>query len=488
MKSRIEQDIASVIKRVKSFAGRSDDIVFHSFSFGPSTMSACLVYIEGLTEFELLSKQIISPMQKELDITEVGSTTLSSLSKTFFGIQSNVLDDMNLAIEQLYSGKAILFVDGAAQALALHTNLFQFREVEEPQSEVLVRGPRIGFIENLEKNTALLRERANDSNLVIQKVSIGTRNKKSAALVYVRDIADPKLVEDVLSRMAEIKMDDIPETGYIEQLIEDSHISIFPQIQNTERPDRVIASVLEGKVSILLDGTPFALILPMTLTALMQSPEDYYQRWTSATLLRLLRYIAVLLTIFLPGLYIALVSYHPGLLPTRMALTIAGSRQNVPFPPVVEAILMSFTIELLREAGLRLPRAIGQTIGLIGGVIIGQAAVQANIVSALMVIIVSLTALADFTAPSYDFSFPLRILRFMAIFSSALFGLYGLIMCYLFVLCHLMQLKTFGFDYFTPVLSSPFSDLKDTYVRLPIGLFKSRPKTAKIKNLKRQGD
>ncbi|WGI63586.1 spore germination protein [Escherichia coli] len=174
-------------------------------------------------------------------------------------------------------------------------------------------------------------------------------------------------------------------------------------------------------------------IMPMTLTALMQSPEDYYQRWTSATLLRLLRYIAVLLTIFLPGLYIALVSYHPGLLPTRMALTIAGSRQNVPFPPVVEAILMSFTIELLREAGLRLPRAIGQTIGLIGGVIIGQAAVQANIVSALMVIIVSLTALADFTAPSYDFSFPLRILRFMAIFSSAMFGLYGLIMCYLFL-------------------------------------------------------
>lgn len=164
--------------------------------------------------------------------------------------------------------------------------------------------------------------------------------------MYVRDIADPKLVDDVFSRMKQIKMDDIPESGYIEQLIEDSHISIFPQIQNTERPDRVIASVLEGKVSILLDGTPFALIMPMTLTALMQSPEDYYQRWTSATLLRLLRYIAVLLTIFLPGLYIALVSYHPGLLPTRMALTIAGSRQNVPFPPVVEAILMSFTIEL----------------------------------------------------------------------------------------------------------------------------------------------
>lgn len=151
MKSRIEQDIASVIKRVKSFAGKSDDIVFHSFSFGPSAISACLMYVEGLTEFEMLSKQIISPMQKELDITEVDSSTLPALSKTFFGIQNDVLEDMNLAIEQLYNGRAILFVDGAAQALALQTNLFQFREVEEPQSEVLVRGPRIGFIENLEK-------------------------------------------------------------------------------------------------------------------------------------------------------------------------------------------------------------------------------------------------------------------------------------------------------------------------------------------------
>ncbi|MFS0654155.1 spore germination protein [Bacillus sp. 179-C3.3 HS] len=488
MKSRIEQDVEIVIKRVKSFVGKSDDIVFHSFSFGPSAISSCLVYVEGLTEFEMLSKQIISPLQKELDINEVQHTTLSALSQQFFGIQNDVLEDMNLAIEQLYKGKAILFVDGASQALAFQTNLFQFREVEEPQSEVLVRGPRIGFIENLEKNTALLRERANDPNLVIQKLNVGARNHKFAALVYVRDIADPTLVEDVVSRVKQIRMDDIPETGYIEQLIEDSHLSIFPQIQNTERPDRVIAAVLEGKVAIMLDGTPFALILPMTITALMQSPEDYYQRWTSATLLRLLRYISVLLTVFLPGLYIALVSYHPGLLPTQMALTIAGSRQNVPFPPVVEAILMSFTIELLREAGLRLPRAIGQTIGLIGGVIIGQAAVQANIVSALMVIIVSLTALADFTAPSYDFSFPLRILRFMAIFSSAMFGLYGLIMCYLFVLCHLMQLKSFGFDYFTPVLSAPYSDLKDMYVRLPVGLLKTRPKTARTANIKRQGE
>ncbi|MGE6630277.1 spore germination protein [Bacillus sp. NPDC077027] len=488
MKNRIDQDLDTAIARIRSFVGKSDDIVFHTYLIGQKSIPACLVYVEGLTDFEMLSKQIITPMQKELNLEEVHETTLSSLSKQFFGIKSDVLEDMNLVIEQLYNGKSLLLIDGARQVLALQTNLFQYREVEEPQSEVLVRGPRIGFIENLEKNTALIRERANDPNLVIQKITVGTRNKKSAALIYVRDIVDPKLVADVTSRMNKINLDDLPESGYIEQLIEDNHISIFPQIQNTERPDRVIAAILEGKVSIMLDGTPFALILPMTFTALMQSPEDYYQRWTSASLLRFLRYVAVLLTIFLPGLYISLVSYHPGLLPTRMALAIAGSRQNVPFPPVLEAILMSFTIELLREAGLRLPRAIGQTIGLIGGVIIGQAAVQANIVSALMVIIVSLTALADFTAPSYDFSFPLRILRFMTIFSSAFFGLYGLIMSYLFVLCHLMQLKTFGFEYFTPILSSPYSDLKDTYIRLPVGLFKLRPKTSRTKNLKRQGE
>ncbi|AOR99955.1 Spore germination protein [Bacillus subtilis] len=290
----------------------------------------------------------------------------------------------------------------------------------------------------------------------------------------------------MFKRLKSIITDDLPESGTLEQLIEDEPFSIFPTILSTERPDRVESSLLEGRVSILVDGTPFALVVPATLDEFIHSPDDYSQRWITMSLIRLLRYSSILITIYLPGLYISLVSFHTGLLPTRMAISIAGSRLNVPFPPFVEAFIMIFTIELIREAGLRLPKPIGQTIGLIGGVVIGQAAVQAQIVSALMVIVVSVTALASFTVPSYAFNFPLRIIRIAAMISAAVLGMYGVIMVFLLVIGHLMRLKSFGQDYIIPIMAQPGQDLKDTIIRVPTLFLKRRPTRKGTKDKIRQ--
>lgn len=378
-----------------------------------------------------------------------------------------------------------MLADGYDGGLAFDTKTLKSRNLEEPTSEVLERGPKIGFIEKLRTNTALLRERTSDPNLVIKEMTIGKRTKK-VAVAYIQDIAPDYVVKEVFKRLKSIMTDDVPESGSIEQLIEDEPFSVFPTILSTERPDRVESSLLEGRVSILVDGTPFALIVPATVDEFIHSPDDYNQRWIPMSLIRLIRYTSILITIYLPGLYISLVTYHTGLLPTRMAISIAGSRLNVPFPPFVEAFNMIFTIELIREAGLRLPKPIGQTIGFVGGVVIGQVAVQGQIVSALMVIVVSITALASFTVPSYAYNFPLRIIRIAAMLSAAVLGMYGVIMVFLLVIGHLMRLKSFGQDYIIPIMAQPGQDLKDTVIRVPTIFLKRRPTRKGTKDKIRQ--
>ncbi|WP_458104606.1 spore germination protein [Bacillus sp. PK3-037] len=481
---QIDSDLQRNVETLKKKLGQNDDIVFYTFSFGDSRQKACLLYIDGLTENKLLAQYVISPLQKESLAQKEG--LIEDLSAFFFGYHHSVVSTIKEIQQLIFSGHTILLADGYSAGLAFDTKTLMTRNLEEPSSEIVERGPKIGFIEKLRTNTALLRERTSDPNLVIKEMTIGKRTKKKIAVAYIQDIAPDYVIKEVFKRLKSITTDDLPESGTLEQLIEDEPFSIFPTILSTERPDRVESSLLEGRVSILVDGTPFALIVPATVDEFIHSPDDYSQRWITMSLIRLLRYSSILITIYLPGLYISLVSFHTGLLPTRMAISIAGSRLNVPFPPFVEAFIMIFTIELIREAGLRLPKPIGQTIGLIGGVVIGQAAVQAQIVSALMVIVVSITALASFTVPSYAFNFPLRIIRIAGMISAAMLGMYGVIMVFLFVIGHLMRLKSFGQDYIIPIMAQPGQDLKDTVIRMPTLFLKRRPTRKDTKDKIRQ--
>jgi spore germination protein len=291
----------------------------------------------------------------------------------------------------------------------------------------------------------------------------------------------------VENRIKRIDIDSVPESGYVEQLIEDNYLSPFPQVQNTERPDRVVAALMEGRVAILLDGTPFALIVPVTLSMMLQSPEDYYERWIPGTFIRMLRYLAAILALFTPSLYIAFISFHSGLIPTKLAISIIGTRSGVPFPALIEALFMEIAIEILREAGLRLPKPIGPAMGIVGGLIIGEAAVQAGIVSPVLVIVVALTAISSFSIPHYSIGITLRMLRFPAMICAATFGLYGVILFFLLMTSHLVKLKSFGVPYLSPAVPYRLSEWKDLMVRMPLMMMKRRPKMLHTKNPVRKG-
>jgi len=467
------------ITNLKNMLDEPSDLVVRQFNVRGTNHKCAVVYIDGLVNQDLVHSNIIKNVQLLTERKQLPNETAKLLEVLYNEIISaadvekgNTLDDLSLA---LLSGDTIFYLDGIAQVLITDTKQWETRAIEEPISETLIRGPRDGFVENIQTNLVLLRRHIRDSNLRFKEHFVGRRSKKTLVVAYIDGIINPGIVKEVNRRLKSIDMDDAPESGYIEQWIEDSFLSPFPQSINTERPDKVSAALMQGKLAIFLDGTPFVLILPSTLGNGLQSPEDYYERWTIGTLLRGLRYMAAFIAIFLPALYVALVSYHPGMIPSKLAYSIAATREGVPFPPFLEALLMGITMELLREAGARLPTTIGQTIGIVGGLVIGDAAVQAGIVSPIMVIVVALNAIASFSIPSYSLSISFRILLFGFLIAAATFGLFGIILAYIMLNIHIVNLRSVGVPYSTPFAPTFLKDWNDLVFRTPIPTLIRRP-------------
>jgi spore germination protein len=478
------------IQRMMNFPA---DLVTRVFKVGNSGHPCAVICIDGLVDKDLLNGMILKNIQLQLSSTSKqipakGTDLLTLLESEVLSVHEvkrvHTLDDVSLGI---LSGDTALFVDGTDQVLLIGTRGWASRGVEEPMTESVVRGPRDGFTENIRTNTVLIRRRVRDPNLRFDSYKVGRRSKKELIVAYVDGIVHPALVKEVKRRLDTIDIDDAPESGTIEQWIQDSFLSPFPQIQHTERPDKVSTAIVQGKVAILLDGTPFVLVAPVTLGQMFHSPEDYYERWTIGTFIRLLRYFASFLAVFLPALYVALVEYHPGMLPSKLAFSIAAAREGVPFPAVVEALLMEATLELLREAGIRLPKPIGQTVGIVGGLVIGEAAVSAGIVSPVMVIIVAVTAISSFALPSYSLAISFRLLRFGIILSAAVFGLFGIILAYIMINVHISNLKSFGIPYSTPFAPFFTKDWKDLILRAPVTMMEQRPQMAQTDDSKRTG-
>ncbi|MEY8751015.1 spore germination protein [Alkalicoccobacillus gibsonii] len=371
-------------------------------------------------------------------------------------------------IRFIFEGKSVLIIDQSAEVYIFDTADNLKRGLEDSSSEKVIRGPKLAFIESINDNIGLIRQLTRDQNIIVKEHKIDVQNnEKLIQYLYNQKEVSDELLKEVDKRLSTIKTSNLEDSGMLEELIEDNSLSPFPQMQNTERPDRVIAALNEGRVAMFIDGSPFALIMPTTFDLLLQSPDDYYERWLAASFIRMLRYLSIFITLFLSAFYISLVSFNQGLLPTELAITIAGTRQNIPFPPFVEAIIMEITIELLREAGIRLPTPLGQTIGLVGGVIIGQAAVEANIVSSLMVIIIAITTITSFTVPQYSFGLSFRMLRFGAMISAAIFGLFGTVCFFIWISIHLASLKSFGTHYFSFEFSISRKKFLDLFLRLP---------------------
>lgn len=490
-KSSTEQllstDLHKNLEALNDMLHDASDLTTKVFLVGGSNYKVAVMSIEGLADQLLVKKQVINPIQHNeklyVDSLRDPMQALHEIENRMISLQIPTRSNSLIELHGfLLSGQAILLLEGVAEALIIHSQDGPARSIEEPQTEALVRGPRIGFTESIATNISLLRRQIKEAGLVIKPYTVGKRSKQALCLLYIKDITNSKLVAEVERRLQSINLDYIPESGTIEQWIEDSSISPFPQILNTERPDKVSAALLQGKVAIMLDGTPFVLILPFTYISLIHSPEDYYERWFIGSLIRLLRFVAVTFTLFLPALYIAILSFHPSMIPFKLVFSIAAAREGVPFPAVIEAVLMEVTLELLREAGIRLPKPIGQTIGIVGGLVIGDAAVQAGIVSPVMVIIVALTAISSFAIPSYSAGIAFRMLRFVTMIAASFLGLYGIVMVFVMICMHLIRLQSFGVPYLAPIAPSFKKDWLDMFIRAPVSVLTSRPSFMKTKD------
>lgn len=446
---------------------------------------AFLSYIEVTGGKNMMEDSLLGKMLNRLNTME-DATLYEALKENGLGISdATPFAKMSEAASGMLTGDTILFVDGFDRALKIPDRGYPGMSLQETDSEKAIRGSNEGFGGSIKQNTALIRKRLRSVDLKVAECKCGRQTSTNVDLMYLNGIVRPEIVSEMQQRLNGFEIDGIGDSGVIEQLTETQWLSPFPQFQTTRRPDRVVMALLEGRGVLLADNSPEALIFPADYNSFIKTTDDYYTRWEIATFTRALRYVAAFLSMILPGLYLAMTNFHTQLLPTKLLLSFAAARQGVPFPGVVEVLLMELSFELLREAGVRLPGAMGNTIGIVGGLIIGQAAVDANIVSPMVVIVVAFTALCSFAIPNEDFATAFRLLKFAFIGLSAAFGFYGFLLGLLILLIHLAQLESFGMPYLMPFVGADLNDYqdeRDTLVRPPLQALPRRPFYANPKN------
>lgn len=479
----LQKSISANEEILRSIYENCSDVIFRPFLlFG--NKKALIIFIEGLSDTEGIEKYVLSPLIKETDNpSPMLHPFLEQKLPIAYVNRVHLLAD---CIESISSGNPILLCEGEDDAFSLGLAKWEKRSIEEPAAESGIRGPREGFTESIQVSISQLRRIIKSPKLKIQKMKIGTYTKTTVALVFIDGLTDNTLIQEITNRLQRIKIDGILESEYIEGLIEDNPYSPFPQILSTERPDIVCANLLEGRAAIVVEGTPFCLVAPITFFSLLQSQEDYYQNFWISSFIRWLRYVFFSMSLLLPSLYVAVTTFHQEMVPAALLLSIAASRENVPFPALVEVLLMEITFEALREAGVRLPKQVGAAVSIVGALVIGQAAVQAGLVSAPMVIVVAITGIASFMVPRYIAGFAIRLLRFPLMFLAASLGLLGIVMGTLAIAIHLCSLRSFGVPYLSPLAPLKSSELKDVMWRSPLWMMDTRPRLTGENNLYRQ--
>lgn len=479
MSTPVTTDLKQNIAAFERLFSDCADIKKRTMKLGRELKTECfLAYVEAAVGNMILEDSVLGKLLNTLwEMPE--DKILRYLRENSLGI-SDVTEykTMEEAADGLLTGDAVFFIDGYDRALKIADKGYPNMGIKEPESEKVVRGSNEGFTESIKVNTALIRKRLRTPGVKVRESMAGKRSHTNVDLVYMEDLIRPGLLTAIEERLSDFEIDGVLDSGIIEQLTEGSWFSPFPQFQTTQRPDRAAMAILEGRMVLLTDNSPVALILPAGYNSFIQTSDDYYSRWEIASFTRMLRYAASFLAMTLPGLYLAVTNFHTQLLPTDLLLSFASARQGVPFPAVVEILLMELAFELLREAGVRLPGNMGNTIGIVGGLIIGQAAVEANIVSPIVVIIVALTALCSFAIPNEEFATAFRLLKFVFIFMCGWLGFFGFLLSLLAVLVHLSQLKSFGMPYLTPFVGpdlNRYTDERDTLLRLPLGWLRRRP-------------
>ncbi|AQT86132.1 spore germination protein KA [Paenibacillus larvae subsp. larvae] len=441
---------------------------------------AAIAYIDGLIDKVIINRDIIRPLlYEEWDDQHLFESAVS---------MGTVKKNRNWReIEQaILSGKTVLFVDGISYVLVLETQGWPQRSIKEPQVETSVKSAHQGFTETANQNIAMIRRYIPSTELKVKTCTVGKRGQVNISILYIADVVNKNALQEVEKRVKKINVDTILNTGELEGFIEDDPYTPFPQLSMTERPDTAASHLLQGRVAIIVDRSPGVLVGPMTFTSFFQTTDDYSIRWLVSSFVRMLRFVGAIIAIFAPALYIALISFHYEVIPLRLLLSIAESRERVPLPPLIEALIMELVLEMLREAGIRLPSPIGQTIGVVGGIVIGQAAVQAGIVSNIMVIVVAMTAISSFILPNLELGAGIRLIRFPLMLLASAFGMVGIVAGIMTLVIHLLALESLGMPYSAPISPLRLSDMKDTFVRLPVWLQKKRPESVGPQQLKKQ--
>ncbi|MBS4220816.1 spore germination protein [Bacillus sp. FJAT-49711] len=436
----------------------------------PSNTSFLVAYISTLVDDKITQKDLMPYLLYG------NFNTLEDIKYMMPSRDCNITSDPADIEEKLLTGWIMIRLNNKDKTVALLPATEEVgREVSPSEVEFTVGGPKESFVESIEKNLNLIRKRLPIKELVIEEVIVGTLTKTRVAIIYIDGLTKTDNINTMRQRIENINFDQIQDSAYIEEMIADNKNSPFPQLLNSERPLKVISSLVEGKVAVISDGSPFAIMGPSSIMSFFSSAEDYLMSWGVASFIRILRIIGVTASIFATPMYVAILTYHPEIIPKDLMASIISSRKHVPFPPFLEALFLEITIELLREAGARLPTKVGQTIGIVGGIVLGTASVEASLTSNVLLILVSIAALASFTTPVYKISTTIRLIRFPFLLFAQLWGFLGIVINVCIILAHLIQLKSLGRPYLEPVYPPRLTDLKDAFIRFPFYKGQLRP-------------
>ena len=467
------------------------DIVQREFRVGGGGRLVML-YADNFVDLEALRESILETVMLEYRSPQPKGILEALLEEAIAISEVKKITTVAEICDAVFWGDTVLLMDGDDFALQATTKQFPNRGISKAETEVVVQGPKDAFMEVMAFNIVLTRRRIRDPKLKLKRKKAGNRTKTDIALMYMEDLVRPEVLAQVEKQLDAMHIAGLLDSGSMEQLLERRKYSPFPQLQMTERPDKTASALLEGRVVLLADNTPYAILLPATLNTFFQAAEDYYERWEIMSFIRLIRYAAAFFAVALPGLYIAFAVYHPQLMPTALALKVASTRGAIPFSVIGEVLIMELAFELLREAGIRLPSPVSSTIGIVGGIIIGSAAVEAGIVSPVVVIVAALTGICTFVIPNVSIVSGLRISKYLVILLASVFGLFGVWAALLLLLGHLAGLTSYGIPYLYPYCSSSVNDdrdWEDSIFRLPLSKRSGRPIFARpLKKERREGE
>ena len=480
-------DLFGNIELITNGLGQQGSMVVKHFYIGmDQPLEAAIIYVNGITNKDIVDRDILNPLMMHIRENLNGKENIGDyLCKRYISMSNTLVEsDLNAVVDYLKRGKTAVLINGATEVIIVDTTGGVQRAIMEPMNETAAKGPRDGFVENLEVNISLIRRKVKDKHLNIEQLNVGSRLQSDVALVYINDVVDKQVLEELRKRIESVNVDAILSAGKLEQFIESYAYTVFPQAFSTERPDRAIGNMLEGRIIVLVEGTPMVLIYPAIFMQFFQAVEDYTERTVISSFVRLLRLMAAIIVITLPSFYLTLIKFNTELIPIKFVTPIVQSRVGIALTPFLEILAMELVVEFLREGGLRLPTKIAQTLSLVGGIIIGDTAIKSKMVSPTTLLIVGITVISTFLIPSYDMSLCIRILRFPMLMLANIMGIFGIAIGWFLILVHLSSLDSLGVPYF----EFHKSDLKDTFIRAPLWKMNKRPEGIPNQDSIRQTD